>query len=104
MKSWTRALADAGRHRRLIVGVAWFGMHVGMTALAIAAVLILARTVDETKAIRAMPWGVILMVTGVTVLVSMLEKTKGMELFTEWAGEHRRPVDAGADRRLRHGS
>jgi di/tricarboxylate transporter len=29
-----------------------------------------------------MPWNVILMVTGVTVLVSILEKTKGMELFT----------------------
>jgi di/tricarboxylate transporter len=66
----------------LIVGVAGFGMHVGMTALGIAAVLTLVRAVDEKKAIQAMPWGVILMVTGVTVLVSMLEKTKGMELFT----------------------
>lgn len=66
----------------LIIGVAGFGMHVGMTALAMAAALTLARAVDERKAIQAMPWGVILMVTGVTVLVSMLEKTKGMELFT----------------------
>lgn len=66
----------------LIVGVAGFGMHVGLTALGIAAVLILARAVEEKKAIQAMPWGVILMVTGVTVLVSMMEKTKGMELFT----------------------
>ena len=66
----------------LIVGVAGFGMHVGLTALGIAAVLTLARAVDEKRAIQAMPWGVILMVTGVTVLVSMMEKTKGMELFT----------------------
>ena len=66
----------------LIVGVAGFGMHVGLTALGIAALLILVRVADEKKAIRAMPWGVILMVTGVTVLVSMMEKTKGMELFT----------------------
>jgi di/tricarboxylate transporter len=29
-----------------------------------------------------MPWGVILMVTGVTVLISLLEETKGMALFT----------------------
>ena len=34
-------------------------MDVGMTALAIAAVLTLLRTVDEQKAIRGMPWGVI---------------------------------------------
>jgi di/tricarboxylate transporter len=66
----------------LIVAVAAFGMHVGMTALAIAAALTLLRTVDEQKAIRGMPWGVILMVTGVTVLIAMLEHTKGIELFT----------------------
>jgi di/tricarboxylate transporter len=66
----------------LLIAVAGFGMHVGLTALAIAALLVLLRTVEEKKAIQAMPWGVILMVTGVTVLVSMVEKTKGMELFT----------------------
>jgi di/tricarboxylate transporter len=66
----------------LIVGVAGFGMHVGMTALVISAVLVLLRTVEESKAIQRMPWGVMLMVTGVTVLVSLLEETQGMELFT----------------------
>jgi di/tricarboxylate transporter len=66
----------------LIVCVAGFNMHVGLTALAIAAALTLAGAVEEKKAIQAMPWSVILMVTGVTVLVSMLEKTKGMDLFT----------------------
>jgi di/tricarboxylate transporter len=57
-------------------------MHVGMTALAIAAVLVLCRAVEERRAIQAMPWSVILMVTGVTVLVALVEKTKGMELLT----------------------
>jgi di/tricarboxylate transporter len=66
----------------LIVGVTVFDMHVGMTAMAIAAVLTLLRTVDEQQAIRRMPWNVILMVTGVTVLVAMMEKTQGMDLFT----------------------
>ncbi len=65
----------------LILGVAGFGMDVGMTALIIAATLTLLRTVDEAKAIQRMPWGVILMVTGVSVLIAMLEKTKGLELF-----------------------
>jgi di/tricarboxylate transporter len=66
----------------LIVGVAFFRMNVGMTALAIAVVIILLRLVDEQQAIQRMPWSVILMVTGVTVLISLLEKTKGLELFT----------------------
>lgn len=66
----------------LIVAVAGFGFHVGMTALAGAALLVLFRAVDEKAAFQRMPWGVILMVTGVTVLISMMEKTKGLELFT----------------------
>jgi hypothetical protein len=66
----------------LIIGVAGLGMNVGMTALAIAAVLTLLRTVDEQKAIKGMPWNVILMVTGVTVLIVMMEKAEGIDLFT----------------------
>jgi di/tricarboxylate transporter len=45
-------------------------------------VLTLFRTADEQKAIKAMPWGVILMVTGVTVLVSLLRETQGLALIT----------------------
>jgi di/tricarboxylate transporter len=65
----------------LIVGVTAFGMHVGMTALLLSSILVLVRAVDEQKAIKQMPWGVILMVTGVSVLIAMLEKTKGLDLF-----------------------
>jgi di/tricarboxylate transporter len=57
-------------------------MNVGMVAIVIATVLILMRTVDEQQAIKRMPWGVILMVTGVTVLIALLEKVEGLALFT----------------------
>jgi di/tricarboxylate transporter len=66
----------------LIVSVAGFAVNVGMAALVIAAALTLLRTADEPKAIRAMPWGVILMVTGVTVLIAMMQETGGLALFT----------------------
>jgi di/tricarboxylate transporter len=66
----------------LIVAVAGFGVDVGLVALILSVVLILLRTVDEQKAIKAMPWGVILMVTGVTVLVSLLQETQGLALIT----------------------
>jgi di/tricarboxylate transporter len=65
----------------LILAVAAFGVNVGMAALVIATTLVLLRTVNEQQAIQRMPWGVILMVTGVTVLISLLQETKGMELF-----------------------
>ena len=66
----------------LIIAVVAFSLDVGMVAIIIAAALILLRTVDEGQAIKRMPWGVILMVTGVTVLVAMLKETRGMELIT----------------------
>lgn len=66
----------------LIVGVAGFGLNVGMVALVVATVLVLLRAVDEAMAIQRMPWHVILMVTGVTVLVTMVEKAGGLELIT----------------------
>jgi di/tricarboxylate transporter len=66
----------------LIVAVAGFGVNVGMAAIIIATVLVLLRTVDESKAIARMPWGVILMVTGVTVLVALVQETDGLALIT----------------------
>jgi di/tricarboxylate transporter len=67
----------------LIVAVVGFDVDVGMAAFIIAAMLVLARTVDEGKAIQRMPWGVIVMVTGVTVLVALLQATEGLQLITD---------------------
>lgn len=65
-----------------IVGVVGFDLNVGLAAFAAASVLIVTSAGDETAAIRRIPWGVILMVTGVTVLIGVLEKTGGLDLFT----------------------
>src|SRR5262245_28315404 len=43
-------------------------LHVGMAAFVVALLLILFRVGDEQQAIRSMPWGVMIMVCGVTVL------------------------------------
>ena len=40
-----------------------------------------------------MPWGVILMVCGVTVLIAVLEKTQGMSLFTDLLASVSSPGD-----------
>ncbi|MES1255889.1 MAG: SLC13 family permease [Acidobacteriota bacterium] len=66
----------------LIVSVLLFEVNVGMGALVGGVVLVVARAADEGLAIRSMPWGPILMVSGVTVLVALLEKTGGIELFS----------------------
>jgi di/tricarboxylate transporter len=66
----------------LIVGVVGFRVHVGMGAFAAAVVLTLAKVTDERPVIPTLPWSVIMMVCGVTVLTSLLEKTGGIDLFT----------------------
>ena len=65
-----------------VAGVVLLGLNLGFAAFAAAIVLVLARLADETAAVRRMPWGAILMVCGVSLLVTVLEKTGGMELFS----------------------
>jgi di/tricarboxylate transporter len=64
-----------------IAGVLW-GLPLGPSAFAAAALLIVSGAADEAQAVRRMPWGTILMVTGMSALVGVLEKTGGMALFT----------------------
>jgi hypothetical protein len=80
----------------LIIGVIFFGLNVGMSAFAGAAVLTLLHAADESEAIRGMPWKVIMMVTGITVLVSILEKTGGMGLFTDFLARLATPATSTA--------
>ena len=65
-----------------VVAVVLFKMNVGLSAFAAALILIAVRAGDEAAAIRKMPWGIILMVTGVSVLIAILEASGGMALFT----------------------
>jgi di/tricarboxylate transporter len=68
----------------LVVGVIAAGINVGMGAFLASAVLVLIGVADDKEAIRRMPWGVIVMVSGVTVLVALLEKAQGVDLLVSW--------------------
>ena len=67
----------------LIVGVIFFNVNVGLGAFGGAILLSLLRAGDELEAVKIMPWRVIMMVCGVTVLISLLDETGGMDLFTQ---------------------
>src|SRR5688572_2964722 len=58
------------------------GFNIGLAAIAGAVLLALARAADDGEAIKRMPWGTILMVCGVTVLIGLLQRTGGMEIFS----------------------
>ena len=67
----------------LLTSVTFFRVNVGMGAFLAAGFLALMRAADHDQAIREIPWGVIVMVSGVTVLIALLEKTQGLALFTD---------------------
>ncbi len=67
----------------VLVFVLFFNANIGMAAFTGAVVLAALRVADHEQAIRKMPWIPILMVSGVSVLVALLEKTGGLDLFTE---------------------
>jgi len=66
----------------LLVGVLFFNVNVGMGAFASAVVLAAVGASDHKEAVKRMPWSVIVMMSGVTVLIALMEKTGGLDLFT----------------------
>jgi di/tricarboxylate transporter len=65
-----------------VAAVVGLNAPIGLAAFAAAAVVIAARLADERSALRAMPWAAIIMVCGVSMLVTMAERNGGMQLFT----------------------
>ncbi len=72
----------------LVASVLLLKVNVGMAAFAAAVLLSLTRIADDAEALRRMPWGTIMMVSGVTVLISLLEKTSGLEIFTSFIARY----------------
>jgi Na+/H+ antiporter NhaD/arsenite permease-like protein len=65
----------------LLLSVLFFGVNVGMGAFLASVVLVLSRSADDGEAVKRMPWRVIVMVCGVTVLIALLEKAQGIDLL-----------------------
>jgi di/tricarboxylate transporter len=94
------ALAPVAARQRLtlmliaawIAGVLALNLHLGLSAFAVAAIILLCRASDEASAVKRMPWGIIMMVSGVSVLIALLEKTGGMDLFTDLLARTASPV------------
>jgi Na+/H+ antiporter NhaD/arsenite permease-like protein len=79
---------DPGQKLSLVVLAAWalgavaFRLPVGLSALVAVVVLLASRAADESRTLRAVPWAAVLMVSGMSTLVALVEKTGGMDLFS----------------------
>jgi di/tricarboxylate transporter len=65
----------------LLLSVTLGNVNVGMAAFAGAVILVLSRSADDGEAIKRMPWRVIVMVCGVTVLIALVERAQGIDLL-----------------------
>jgi di/tricarboxylate transporter len=76
----------------LLVSVLAFGAHVGLAAFVAAVVLVAVDAADNDEAIKVMPWRVIVMVCGVTVLIALVERFQGLDLMVQWIARVSTPV------------
>ena len=77
----TRHWITMGVIAALIVSVIATSVHIGMAAFAGASILVLTGSAEDGEAVKRMPWRVIVMVCGVTVLIALVEKTQGLGLL-----------------------
>jgi di/tricarboxylate transporter len=81
--TWRNYLTLAAIAALLLATVFW-KVPLGLAAFTAALLLIFTRAAAEAAAVAKMPWGVILMVSGVTLLISQVERAGGMDLFAGW--------------------
>jgi di/tricarboxylate transporter len=72
----------------LLVGALIWKAPIGLAAFAGALVLSVSGAAPESESIAKTPWNVVLMICGVTMLIALLEKTGGMDLFSHWIGKY----------------
>ena len=65
----------------LILSVIAFKAQVGLAAFLAAVLLVATGAADDAEAIKLMPWRVIVMVCGVTVLIALVERFQGIDLM-----------------------
>lgn len=66
--------------------------NVGSVAFILAGILMLLNAGDSKAAVKAMPWGVIMMVCGVTVLVEVMDRSGGLNAMVKMIGVISGPV------------
>jgi Na+/H+ antiporter NhaD/arsenite permease-like protein len=76
-RHWITIAVIAG----LILSVIFADVNVGMGAFLGSVILVLSRSGDDGEAFKRMPWRVIVMVCGVTVLIALVERAKGIDLL-----------------------
>ena len=80
----------------MVVLVMFFHFNVGLTSFAVAAVLSLLKVADEGEALKNVPWGTLILIGGVSVLMNLIIKLGGIELLSDTLASVMTPSTATA--------
>jgi len=67
----------------MVVMVMLLNVNVGLASFLVAAVLSMLRVADESEALRGVPWGTLLLVGGVSVLIKQVVYLGGIKMLSE---------------------
>ncbi|HWG84363.1 MAG TPA: SLC13 family permease, partial [Deinococcales bacterium] len=79
-----------------ILAVMLFRIPVGPAAFAAAVLLALLKIGDSEQGVSKLPWNVIILVSGISVLIGFLEKTGGLSLATDLIAHYAAPGSVNA--------
>ncbi len=68
----------------LLAGVLVVKLPLTVMAVFVAVLLFVFRVADEETVIKLVPWSTIIMVSGIAILISLMEKTGGLTLATDF--------------------
>lgn len=80
----------------LVVTVIFMGFDVGLMSYTIAFVLLLFRVADEKKSVASIPWGTLLMISGINMLMALVIQLGGIDLLASGLAKLMSPVTAPA--------
>lgn len=66
-----------------VLAVTLLKVHIGLTAFAGVTLLLLLGAAEDAATLKQVPWAVLVMVCGVSVLIGVLERTGGLTLFSD---------------------
>lgn len=66
----------------MVIMVVAFGVNVGLASFLIAAILIVLGAADEKRSLKKVPWGTLILICGVGVLMNVVIELKGIELVS----------------------
>ncbi len=80
----------------VVLAVLVGGLHIGLTALVGAALLLVVTAVSERQVIETVPWGTLIMISGMAVYTHILAAVGAIDLLSQFLGALMGPATAAS--------